>query len=208
MGRDNRYKSKTEVWRREMEYARRQDIWFTKADELVGIAGFLLKNLDSRFTEEEPRISWFGYNIVRMLYGFSLENYLKGLVLSDSSFHSKFVKDKRIDWGFNGHDLLRFTELLKLDVSEEDEFYFKTYCTAAEWHGRYPFPSRIEQLVPERTSFKNRTKRLERRRTEIRDGKVFREQSDLLSGLIGSEEKEFLTRWIAKLKKKCETLPA
>lgn len=91
---------------------------------------------------------FFAYKYVRMLMGYSLENLIKGLLLS-SDQKAMYIKENRISFGRKGHDLLWLLSELGITADPNAELFINAWTISAEWFGKYPFPLEMNQVLPE-----------------------------------------------------------
>ncbi|MEW8227686.1 MAG: hypothetical protein AB2748_18255 [Candidatus Thiodiazotropha endolucinida] len=144
----NSRKSKQEIWQREKALAKRPDIWKSFAVETRCCAEFLLAKFETASHTNEPLKTFFAYKYVRMLKGYSLENLIKGLLLSGPR-KEKYIKADRISFGKKGHDVKWLLEELEYSIDDEQGFFIDTWSVSAEWFGKYPFPIEMNRVLDE-----------------------------------------------------------
>ena len=180
--------SRQEIWDRELRYAQDPRFWRSFAVETKSCAEFLLAKFEKSIWSDEPdedlRV-FFGPTFVRMLLGYSLENLIKGLLLSGPG-KKNYIKGTKISFGNNGHDLIWLLGELGYQIDENDSFFLRAWSISAEWYGKYPFPLRMNQVLDEYRPMKS-SEALFRRRIQ---GKRKFTLNDLLNGDIGWKELE------------------
>lgn len=177
-----------EIWDRELNYAQQPKFWESFAIETKCCANFFLKKYENVIYNDEPDEDFrgfFGYKYIRMLFGYALENIIKGQLLSGPN-KDKYIKNSKITFGINGHNLIWLLNELDIAVSEKQEFYLKGWSISAEWFGKYPFPAGMNQILPEYRPLAS-SEALLRRSTQ---GKRDFLHNDLLHQQIGNLEIE------------------
>lgn len=79
-----------------------------------------------------------------MLYGFALENLLKGVLVARDA---NLVGDKKINVP-KTHDLVALADLAKISLSTTQRDLLKRLSTITTWSGRYPAAVSIEDFAP------------------------------------------------------------
>jgi hypothetical protein len=134
-------------------------------------------------------------SVVRRLLAFVLENYAKGLILH--KYPDKFIKDRRLKFESNGHNLVFLVRKAGLPMSDEQETILDLYSISGEWRGRYPLPLNVQKVLPERPSFSNPRRRLER----TRDGSSPVTSNDILHGGITRQEDEVYFEYLRRFRR-------
>jgi len=181
-------KKSSEIWDREIQYAKHLKVWQAKAHELHLVAELICGSYD------EARPVWI-HSVVRMLRAFVLENYAKGLILH--KYPDKFIKDRRLKFESNGHNLVFLVRKAGLRMTDEQEAILDLYSISGEWRGRYPLPLSAQKVLPERPSFSNRQRRLER----TRDGAFSITSHDILHGGITRQEDEVYFEYLRRFRR-------
>jgi len=135
-----------EIWERELNYAQQPKYWESFAIETKCCAIFFLKKYENVILKDEHDDyfrRFFGYKYIRMLFGYSLENLIKGQLLSGES-REKYIKNSTITFKNNGHNLLWLLNELDIIATEEQKFYLNAWSISAEWFGKYPYPYKNE----------------------------------------------------------------
>lgn len=84
---------------------------------------------------------------VLLLYGLSLENLIKGLLISEDP---QLLNGGKLSKHLLGHDLIKLAERLKsvqLDANERD--LLALLSDVVPYHGRYPVPRNAQDIKPE-----------------------------------------------------------
>jgi len=124
--------------------------WIDIADELYGIAETLepkVKTIQENAGRERNDSFTSAYY---MLVSYSIENYLKALIISNNKteYKKQLNNKSELPQEINGHDLCKLAgdAGIKEDIAND---FFKqellkklTYC--AIWFGRYPVPKKAE----------------------------------------------------------------
>jgi hypothetical protein len=196
-----------EVWRRELAFARQGKFWRAFACELRNCAEYLEQRVieDMRASAAGKGASlpaFFSPKFARMLLGLSLENLVKGLLLSSANVSDYVRAGKRpqISFGKRGHDLewllrkagIEFeaqpievpTELQGIVHTVSTSLYLRVWSTSATWFGKYPYPLDVGGVLTEYQGLKS-SKALLRRRLA---GKRAVTDSDILHTGIGDRE--------------------
>lgn len=223
-------KSKREIWRFEFEAARRGRFWRGLAMEQRACAEFITDKtaevVGRSMKEGGPLPGFFDPKFARMLYGYSLENLAKGLLLSSSDWRH-YVDDPegipRISFRGKGHKLEWLLGKLGLEYSEEPHlpgiatlppekrarvearhrgvlFYLRVWSISAEWFGKYPFPLSMDGVLDEYESMKSSAALTKR---SLAGKREFLESDALHSG-IGHEEREAYVRVFSDLEARWE----
>lgn len=76
-----------------------------------------------------------------LLMGYSIENLLKGILLSQKPelFHPKKMK------GFNHHDLKMLCDEVGLELQVDEKEWLTKLTAYIEWQGKYPIPLRRDK---------------------------------------------------------------
>jgi hypothetical protein len=190
-------KSNQEIWQRELALAQRPEIWKSFAIETRLCAEFLLDKYETKLISDESREmfrAFFAYKYIRMLMGYSLENLIKGLLLS-SEQKGKFIKENRISFGTKGHDLLWLLDELGITLADDVDFYVKAWSISAEWFGKYPFPLEMNRVLDEYQSLPSSEALL--RRTSRGKRKFI--HNDLLHQGIGTTEWKIFSELFSRI---------
>ena len=196
-------KSRQEIWLRELEYSKQPKFWKSFAVELYSCAGLIERNWDFFNRNENVKGGiqeqvFFAPKFTRMLWGFAIENLMKGILLGSDKNGKYFNKKGHISWGTNGHNLNWLKNELKYSPLIPDEWknlspeltkvdlYLGVWSISAEWFGKYPFPTGLNGVLVEYKSLPSHEALLKRRLSGKR--KVI--EDDLLHTDINKFEKE------------------
>jgi hypothetical protein len=153
-------KPKQKVWDQELQYATQPQYWKSFAQELEACAVLLGRNwrnhLEDIGTEGGMTKMFFAPKFIRMLWGFALENLLKGILLEQDS-EKYLTKAGNISWGKTGHDLwwlmeeLRYSPIIpsKWNDSVDVKMMINAWSVSATWYGKYPFPMGMNGVLGE-----------------------------------------------------------
>ena len=178
-------KSRPEIWARELTLVQRPEVWRTFAVETRLCALFLLEKFEKATDDGEPMRCFFGYKYVRLLFGLSLENLIKGQLLSGPK-QERYITTDKISFGSKGHDLPWLLQELGQSIDQEAQFFLEGWAISAEWFGKYPFLLSVNQVLDEYASMPS-SEALSRRALR---GKRKVMHSDLLHVSIGTKERE------------------
>jgi hypothetical protein len=188
-------KSNQEIWKRELSLATHRDVWKLFAIETKCCLEFLLEKYETAMNGDDVFISpFFGYKYVRMLMGYSLENLIKGLLLSGKN-KGKYFKRGGISFQKRGHDLVWLLQELEVQIDVNESFYINAWSISAEWFGKYPFPLEMNKVLPEYMSLPTSealSRRMARGNRDIT-------HNDLLHSSIGVSERELFANIFAML---------
>jgi hypothetical protein len=84
-----------------------------------------------------------------MLWAFAFENLLKGYLLflhKKSNPDNLFLKMDII----STHDIIKLCENCKIELSSEQKYYFKVLSLCSVTYGRYPLPTKPENMPKKR----------------------------------------------------------
>jgi len=87
--------------------------------------------------------------IATMLFGLAMENMLKALIVATNPDYPRLTSDARLDWGANGHDLVRLSEKSQLALEPHETWVLKEYSKAVVWKSRYPLPIGASRFTDE-----------------------------------------------------------
>ena len=196
--------SKQEIWKREFEFSEQPKFWKSFALELYSCAGLLERNWDFFNSDENVKGGineqfFFAPKFTRMLWGFALENLMKGLLLANDQTDKYLNKSGSISWGNkNGHDLVWLKNELEYSPSipkewerfpaeyTDVEFYLEVWSISAIWYGKYPFPTGMNGVLNEYKSLPSQKALIKRRLS----GKRKLTEDDLLHTDINRFEKK------------------
>lgn len=191
------FKSKQNIWDRELFLSKQPKYWKSQAVQLYSFAGLLERNWNSFNNEEyvEGGIHeqfFSAPKFIRMIWGYAIENLMKGLLLK-RDIEDKYIKNNKISWGKNGHNLIWLKGELKynpvFDFPEdwyklrdkyliEIDFYLEIWSISATWYGKYPFPSGMNGVLDEYSSGT---------REELFKRVIKGERKLIISDIIGSD---------------------
>ncbi|SDZ22097.1 hypothetical protein SAMN05444004_1089 [Jannaschia faecimaris] len=132
------------------------ELWYTYAYELADIADAVFRNSKGQFVaymheDADGSITKarrpFVSRPVLLLYGLSLENLIKGLLISENP---KLMQGGKLSKYLQVHNLVKLSRRLKsiqLDGSELQ--ILELLSDVVPYHGRYPVPRGAESMKPE-----------------------------------------------------------
>jgi len=196
-------KSKQGIWNREIKFSKQPKLWKSFAVELHSCASLLERNWDFFNNDENVKGGiqeqfFFAPKFTRMLWGFALENLMKGILLANDQDNKYINNSGSISWGKNGHDLIWLKSELEYSPSIPDEweklsteytdvdFYLEVWSISAIWYGKYPFPTGMNGVLNEYKSLPSQKALIKRRLS----GKRKLTEDDLLHTDINRFEKE------------------
>lgn len=132
------------------------EFWYTYAHELADAAdaifrksksqfvGYIYKNKDGSTTQtRRPLVS----RPVLLLYGLSIENLLKGLLISEKP---ELLQGGKLSKHLQGHDLVKLCRRLESIQFDDSELkLLELLSDVVPYHGRYPVPRGAESIKPE-----------------------------------------------------------
>ncbi|MCK5739210.1 hypothetical protein KAH55_08515, partial [bacterium] len=103
--------SKQNIWEREFGFSKQPKYWKSFAVELYSCASLLERNWDSFNLDEDVKGGiqekfFFAPKFHRMLWGYALENLMKGILLAKDNEDKYINSAGHISWGKKGHDLV------------------------------------------------------------------------------------------------------
>ena len=127
--------------------------WVDIADELYGIAKMLEQKVKNIWNDADKiPINHSFISTYYMLMSYSIENYLKAIIIRDNkeAYKKQIVKKSELPRELKKHDLCFLAqrsgiEGITIDKSSEHRLLKRlTYC--AIWYGRYPVPAKAEHF--------------------------------------------------------------
>lgn len=123
--------------------------WFESAKALRRSAELMVPTIESELAVTPvlalPDISVpYIDNVFMMLIGFSMENFLKGIIITRRPDLLRTKRDRRRIFG---HDLNDLIELSKIHISDDERHVANRLTQYSLWIGRYPSPKSIEDLA-------------------------------------------------------------
>lgn len=132
------------------------EYWYTYAQELAETADAIFRKSKTQFVayihkssdgsvtkSRRPLVS----RPVLLLYGLSIENMLKGLLISEDP---NLLQGGELSKHLKGHDLAKLSRRLKSMRFKDDEFQLlELLSDVVPYHGRYPVPRRAESMKSE-----------------------------------------------------------
>lgn len=201
---------KRDVWDFEKELAKSNpQIWSNEAINLKYSAKVLLSYQEEVFDDifnkkKQPKFPGFwSANVIRMLFSFSLENLIKGILIKkDSSRY--FKKEGNISFGKEAHKLCTLFTDADIAVNEEEERYLEIWTTCALFAGRYPIAKNEHGFPNQRVPMKSSEALLKRRLKEIQKSIKQRKQllpeiNDAIHTGVGTKEEEIFDTLFKKL---------
>lgn len=190
-----------EVWEFEAHLASQPDVWISEARNLKGAAEALLL-YDQEVSDcvqihkrQPPLKAFFSARVIRMLFGFSLKNLVKAILLQDKEELEKaFPREGNLSWGDKGHDLLWLFVRAGVKVSGAERKEIVLWQVCALWAGRYPLPLNENALPRQRKPLSSHEALLQRTQTRIKnsmeEGDLWRgaELQDVLHSGVGDRE--------------------
>jgi hypothetical protein len=164
-------KTKQNIWDREFLFSTQPKYWKSQAIQLYSCASLLERNWVFFINDENVKGGiqeqfFSAPKFIRMFWGYTLENLMKGLLLN-SETKDKYINSNKISWGKNGHNLLWLKNELKYNPTFElpkdwykvrdkylidVDFYLEIWSISATWYGKYPFPSSMNGVLDEYSS--------------------------------------------------------
>ena len=211
--------SKQNIWGRELEFSKQPRFWKSFATELHSCASLIERNWDFFNLDEDVKGGiqeqfFFAPKFIRMLWGFSLENLIKGILMAKDE-EDKYVNNSgHISWGNKGHDLVWLTNELgyspnlpekwsKIPSEYKDiDFYLTAWGVSTLWYGKYPFPAGMNGVLDEYKALASSEALLRRREKGNRKFIL----NDLLHTDINRFEKEIYDIIYNDLSQLCDEL--
>jgi hypothetical protein len=138
---ESEYKEKT------LDY----ELWITKAEELLEVAGFLEPEIEKMWAEmrEGGFLKEHYITTYFMLTSYALENLLKALYIKTNyqKIEAELKESCELPKSIKNHDLWKLAK--ELDVVEREwgeETLLKKLSRSAVWFGRYPTPPKPKDL--------------------------------------------------------------
>lgn len=192
-----------EVWQFEQYLASKPTVWRNEAINLrfsaEAIQLYDQEVLECIFKKRiRPRLpGFFSARVKRMLFGFSLENLVKAILLQNPEKLTRvFGRDGNLSWGNDGHDLLKLFAEAGIETSKLESAYLELWQLCSLWAGRYPlpvnehhFPRQRKPMASHEALLKRSQKRIERAIAEG-DELMGAEIYDLMHGGVGDRELE------------------
>ncbi len=184
--------SNQEIWEAEKRHMLGKRIWFGYAVECRCCA-LLLRNT-GQFRVPYTEGAFFAPKFARAYFGFAIENLVKGILLAGPN-SGKYLKDTKVSFGRNGHDLCWLLSEVPQPYPDEDSFWLEAWSISATWYGKYPFPAEMNSCLGLYRPMKS-SEALNRR---LIDGKRDFTHHDLLHQGIGDYEAELFDRYFNEL---------
>jgi hypothetical protein len=80
-----------------------------------------------------------------MLFGFALENLVKGIIVCRDP--SRVTKSGFKGWGKKGHKLIELFDLAEIPLDEDERKLLGRVTRLTEWKGRYPLPMTFDTVT-------------------------------------------------------------
>jgi hypothetical protein len=168
------YENKSDRWEFENYFCvEKTEIWLHEAINLMYSAKVLNDytwNLSSELIDkknfDQKYPAFWTPRIERMLWGYSFENLFKAKIICDLKIN-KGIREVPFS-EIKSHNLLLLAKKAKIALSEPECFYLKILEKCVVWAGKYPIPSKENQLPQSRKPMKTREALLERSKKQLR----------------------------------------
>jgi len=201
------YENKEDTFKFEKEFCFvKPVVWMNEANNLFSSAQVLiefteLNNNDlfikrdeykNLFSDEVIKFNFWTYRVIRMLWGYSFENILKGIIIKNYKKENPDAKEVPFK-EIKSHNIIDLFKKAKIETTEEENFYIGITQKCSIWMGRYPLPIKANQMYEQRKSMSTSKELLERKKDLIkkhREGNIPRvfTESDVLHSGIGVSE--------------------
>ena len=188
------------IWSSNTEVYCKPDIWYFQALSLRNSADVIF---EEHFFPDENRKPRFIYpNVEKMLYGFSLECLIKAIIIKKHPNPKEIFENNRVHNFIKTHKLLELIKKINFVPNKYEAEILEELTACSTWAGRYPIPSKAEDLPAER---KPETKEMFEIKTRIRwekhlsEGGPWADLSDRLHGGLGTEGKKQIDNMYEKL---------
>ena len=159
---------------------------------------------NKKINEDRTYLFTIPSEICRMLFGYSLETLLKGVLLKEKSTVEKVYKNNKITWsnvGINNpHDLIQLCIKGEINLNNEEKILLKAYKESITCAGRYPLTKDFKNIPEYSKILSNDIKDL----TELNDiYKAIEEISNKFTGspLVKNEYERYNYIYLKILKK-------
>ncbi|WP_173218117.1 hypothetical protein [Paenibacillus alba] len=122
-------------------------IWLMNAKDLKNSADVLLERIhevNRRISEHEPvdLIEDTGvFKVYMLLAGLSLENVIKGLIISRNP---TIVTDEEVKFSGSGHKLIELFRLVNISLNNDEIKFLELIEEFIMWAGRYSLPKKSQ----------------------------------------------------------------
>lgn len=138
---------------------RNKNPWFLKANELLHSA-LRLREISIDASKKLNQIEsgdyepgslndylfkdWSTFNQATMLFGFSIENFLKGLWVNQNNININMPYEK-LPSELKEHSLVKLAEGVHIKFTDSEKFVLNQLTTSILWLGRYPIPINVQE---------------------------------------------------------------
>jgi hypothetical protein len=128
--------------------------WALSAWDLEAASDVLFEKYQNNNTEDGPPLDLDHERLhipATMLFGFAVENLLKGVLIKQ---HGDFAKARKaindVEKGAWNHNLLVLAEATNYPLKEEQRRWLRTLSASIKWAGRYPTSLYVEDYTIEK----------------------------------------------------------
>lgn len=86
-----------------------------------------------------------------LLYGLSLENLIKGVIIANNPSLASRTAAPR--WRGNGHELTQLFDQAEIELDDPDKDIVFRLSAFVTWAGRYPIPKSVDKMVIRQDGF-------------------------------------------------------
>lgn len=141
------YLTGKDVWPLMIKVYINPKLWLAYAHSLKNSADVIFNENILAFNQDNPK--YIQVNVSKMLYGFSLENLIKAVIISSDSNPSRFFQDGKLQF-IKNHNLIQLIEQTKYKPKEEENDLLELLTICSTWAGRYPIPVNAKNLPDQR----------------------------------------------------------
>jgi hypothetical protein len=133
--------------------------WFSSAQKLMRAAEIVFRDQTDAADEYEKALDEASYDVestgmaeikadspvfrpAELLYGFAIENLLKGLIVADNP---GLISQTELDKGLRTHDLIKLAARAKIALTDDETRVATILSLMNEWAGRYPVAAKVEK---------------------------------------------------------------
>ena len=84
------------------------------------------------------------YPVAEMLYGYALENLLKGIIVANDPL---LISDEKFNAKLKSHDLIQLSKTCEFALNPQEIHVAKALSKLTEWAGRYPVALRQNEFA-------------------------------------------------------------
>lgn len=163
------------------------------------------------FPENISKGGGFNFRVQRMLWAYGFENLFKTVMVMEFKKSGRTEISKDLMNKLKSHNLIDLAEKAKIKLLEPENFYLKILTICSVWAGRYPLPTKPEDMYEQREPLSSREELFERQDRLWKlyvSGKIPRtfHQSDVIHSGVGTEEIDIYRQLKEKLLSLVSTL--